>query len=50
MEAYSPFRGISMLFPMFHLSVDGIESAVKGLVGARAATVRPILAPGAASL
>ena len=27
-----------------------IEAAVKGLVGARAATVRPILAPGMASL
>lgn len=46
----STCRTISTLFPMFHLSVDGIEAAVKGLVGARAATVRPILAPGAASL
>ncbi len=43
-------RTISTLFPMFRLSVDGIEAAVKGLVGARAPTVRPILAPGAASL
>jgi len=46
----STCRTVSTLFPMFHLSVDGIEAAVKGLVGARAATVRPILAPGSASL
>ncbi len=46
----STCRTISSLFPMFHLSVDGIESAVKALVGARAALARPILAPGAASL
>ena len=43
-------RTISTLFPMYHLSVDGLEEAVKALVGARAATVRPIMAPGSASL
>ena len=46
----STCRTISGLFPMYRLSVDGIEEAVKGLVGARAATARQILAPGAASL
>lgn len=43
-------RTISSLFPMFHLSVQGLEEGVKGLVGARAATVRPVLAPGASAL
>jgi hypothetical protein len=46
----STCRTISGLFPMYPLSIDGIEAAVKGLVGARPATVRPILAPGSASL
>lgn len=46
----STCRTISSHFPMYHLSVDGIEEAVKGLVGARAATVRPVLAPGATRL
>jgi hypothetical protein len=35
---------------MFHLSIDGIEEAVKGLVGARPTTARPILAPGSTRL
>lgn len=43
-------RTISSIFPMYHLSVDGIEAGVKALVGARAATVRPVLAPGAGRL
>jgi uncharacterized protein with von Willebrand factor type A (vWA) domain len=43
-------RTISSVFPMFHLSVEGLEEGVKGLVGARAATVRPVLAPGAGRL
>jgi len=30
--------------------VDGIEQGVKSLVGARAAGVRPVLAPGASAL
>jgi uncharacterized protein with von Willebrand factor type A (vWA) domain len=46
----STCRTVSTLFPMFHLSVDGIEAAVKGLVGARPAIARPILAPGSATL
>jgi uncharacterized protein with von Willebrand factor type A (vWA) domain len=43
-------RTISSLFPMYHLSVQGLEEGVKALVGARAATVRPVLAPGASAL
>jgi uncharacterized protein with von Willebrand factor type A (vWA) domain len=43
-------RTISSVFPMFHLSVQGLEEGVKGLVGARAATVRPVMAPGAGRL
>jgi uncharacterized protein with von Willebrand factor type A (vWA) domain len=43
-------RTISSLFPMYHLSVQGIEEGVKGLVGARPANVRPVLAPGASAL
>lgn len=43
-------RQISSLYPMFHLSVDGLEDGVKGLVGARAATVRPVMAPGSSRL
>jgi hypothetical protein len=46
----STCRTVSALFPMYHLSVDGIEEAVKGLVGARPATVRPVLAPGSTRL
>lgn len=45
----STCRTISSLFPMYHLSVEGIEQAVKGLVGARAVTARPVLAPGASA-
>jgi hypothetical protein len=43
-------RTISSIFPMSHLSVQGLEEGVKGLVGARASTVRPVLAPGASPL
>ncbi len=43
-------RTISSIFPMFHLSVAGLEAGVKGLVGARAATIHPVIAPGAARL
>jgi uncharacterized protein with von Willebrand factor type A (vWA) domain len=43
-------RTISSVFPMYHLSVDGLEQGVKALVGARAATVRPVMAPGSSSL
>jgi uncharacterized protein with von Willebrand factor type A (vWA) domain len=46
----STCRQISALFPMFPLSVEGIEQGVKSLVGARAAPVRPVLAPGASTL
>jgi len=46
----STCRQISALFPMFPLSVDGIEQGVKSLVGALAAAVRPVLAPGASAL
>lgn len=46
----STCRQISALFPMFPLSVEGIEQGVKSLVGARAASVRPVLAPGASAL
>ena len=43
-------RQISGLFPMHPLSVQGIESGVKSLVGAREASVRPVLAPGVSAL
>lgn len=43
-------RRISAMFPMYHLSVQGIEEGVKGLVGARPATVRPVMAPGSSRL
>lgn len=43
-------RTISSLFPMYPLTVDGIEQAVKGLVGARPESARPLLAPGSAGL
>jgi len=46
----STCRSISAIFPMFSLSIDGIEAAVKSLVGARAAPIRPVLAPGASAL
>lgn len=41
-------RTISSLFPMYALTVDGIEQAVKALVGARPESARPVLAPGSA--
>ena len=34
-EDYSTTRAIGRLFPMFHLSVDGLTEAVRALVGAR---------------
>jgi uncharacterized protein with von Willebrand factor type A (vWA) domain len=43
-------RTISTLFPMYALTVDGIEQAVKALVGARPESARPVLAPGSAGL
>ncbi len=46
----STCRQISGLFPMYHLSVNGLEEGVKGLVGARPAMVRPIMAPGSSRL
>lgn len=46
----STCRSISGIFPMYPLSIDGIEAAVKSLVGARAPAIRPVLAPGASAL
>lgn len=46
----STCRSISALFPMYHLSVDGIEAAVKSLVGARPEPIRPVVAPGSSRL
>ncbi len=46
----STCRQISAMFPMYHLSVNGLEEGVKGLVGARAAIKRPIMAPGSSRL
>ena len=46
----STCRQISTMFPMYHLSVNGLEEGVKGLVGARPAVVRPIMAPGSSRL
>jgi hypothetical protein len=43
-------RTISSLFPMFPLTVDGIEQGVKALVGARPEMARAVLAPGSAGL
>ncbi len=43
-------RTISALFPMFPLTVDGLEQGVKALVGARPETARALLAPGSAGL
>jgi uncharacterized protein with von Willebrand factor type A (vWA) domain len=43
-------RAISGLFPMYPLSVDGVEEGVKALVGARPAVVRPVMAPGTSRL
>ncbi len=41
-------RTISALFPMYALTIDGIEQAVKSLVGARAETAKAVLAAGSA--
>jgi uncharacterized protein with von Willebrand factor type A (vWA) domain len=46
----STCRSISTIFPMYHLSVDGIEAAVKSLVGARQEPIRPVMAPGSSRL
>jgi len=46
----STCRLISSIFPMYPLSVDGIEEGVKSLVGARQAPIRPVLAPHASGL
>lgn len=46
----STCRHISTLFPMYHLSVNGLEEGVKGLVGARPVAVRPVMAPGSSRL
>jgi len=46
----STCRQISAMFPMYHLSVNGLEEGVKGLVGARPAIKRPIMAPGSSQL
>jgi uncharacterized protein with von Willebrand factor type A (vWA) domain len=43
-------RAISGMFPMYPLSVDGVEEGVKALVGARPAVVRPVMAPGTSRL
>ena len=43
-------RQISSMYPMYHLSVNGIEEGVKGLVGARPGMVRPVMAPGSSQL
>ena len=34
-DGYPTARVIKKLFPMFHLSVDGLADAVQALVGAR---------------
>jgi hypothetical protein len=34
-DGYSTTRVVQKLFPMFHLSVDGLTEAVQALVGAR---------------
>lgn len=41
----STCRSISTLFPMYPLSIDGIEDGVKSLIGSRQTPVRPVLAP-----
>ena len=41
-------RTIAGLFPMYALTIDGIEQAVKSLVGARAETAKAVLAAGSA--
>ena len=46
----STCRHISGIFPMYPLSVDGIETAVKSLVGARQEPVRPVMAPNSSRL
>lgn len=39
-------RTIASLFPMYPLTIDGLEQAVKSLVGARAETAQAVLAAG----
>lgn len=39
-------RTIASLFPMYPLTIDGLEQAVKSLVGARAETAKAVLAAG----
>ena len=46
----STCRLISSIFPMYPLSVDGIEEGVKSLIGARQAPIRPVLGPHASRL
>jgi uncharacterized protein with von Willebrand factor type A (vWA) domain len=36
-ENYQTVRLVQRIFPMFHLSVDGISQAVNALIGARVA-------------
>jgi uncharacterized protein with von Willebrand factor type A (vWA) domain len=43
-------RTIAGLFPMYPLTIDGIEQAVKSLVGARAETAKAVLAAGSGSM
>ncbi len=46
----STCRTISGIFPMYPLSIQGLEEGVKSLVGARAAPVRSLLAPYSSAL
>ena len=46
----STCRLISSIFPMYPLTVAGIEDGVRSLVGARAPVIRPIMAPGSSRL
>ena len=43
-------RTIATLFPMYPLTIDGLENAVKSLVGARAETAKAVLAAGSAAV
>ena len=43
-------RTIASLFPMYPLTIDGVEKAVKSLVGARAETARAVLAAGSGAM
>ncbi|MEZ4334822.1 MAG: VWA domain-containing protein [Myxococcota bacterium] len=43
-------RTIASLFPMYPLTIDGIERAVKSLVGARAETAHAVLAAGGGAM